>query len=132
RFNSAKNGGEVEIAYAAVEERAALRAFLRALRQLPLDAPWRATIWTPRDEDALPRLGRALRGRVVFTGPGEQSLADLLGRADMVVAASGIAPAVQPLLKGVAAGAIPIASRIPVYEEVLGDGEYGLFFEPGD
>jgi glycosyltransferase involved in cell wall biosynthesis len=132
RFTPAKEDGEVEIAYAAVEERAALRAFLRALRQLPPEPRWRATIWTPRVEDVLPRIGRGLRARVGIAGPGEQSLADLLGRADVVVAASGIAPAVQPLLKGVAAGAVPIASRIPVYEEVLGEGEHGLFFEPGD
>ena len=34
--------------------------------------------------------------------------------------------------KAVAAGAVPLASRIPVYEEVLGDGERGLLFEAGD
>jgi hypothetical protein len=27
---------------------------------------------------------------------------------------------------------VPVASRLPVYEELLGDGEYGFAFEPGD
>ena len=27
---------------------------------------------------------------------------------------------------------MPVASRLPVYEEVLGDGEAGLLFEPRD
>ena len=30
------------------------------------------------------------------------------------------------------AGAVPVASRLPVYEEVLRDGERGLLFEPRD
>ena len=132
RFSPGKRDGPLEIAYAAVEERSALRLLLRALRQLPSDREWRATIWTPRADDVLPRLGR-LRSRVEYAGPSEQSLTGLLGRADLLVAASGgIAPSVQSLLGAVAAGAVPIASRIPVYEEVLEDGEHGLFFEPGD
>ena len=27
---------------------------------------------------------------------------------------------------------MPVASRLPVYEELLADGEYGDGFEPGD
>ena len=27
---------------------------------------------------------------------------------------------------------MPVAARLPVYEEVLGDGERGLLFEPRD
>ena len=40
--------GPVEIVFAAEEERAALRLFLRALRQLPLELSWHATVWSPR------------------------------------------------------------------------------------
>jgi predicted metal-dependent phosphoesterase TrpH len=49
-----------------------------------------------------------------------------------VAASSGVASAAQLVLKGIAAGAVPVASRIPVYEEMLHDGEQGLLFEPGD
>jgi predicted metal-dependent phosphoesterase TrpH len=35
-------------------------------------------------------------------------------------------------MRAVAGGAVPVASRLPVYEEVLADGERGLFFEPRD
>ena len=35
-------------------------------------------------------------------------------------------------MKAIATGAVPVASRIPVYEEVLSDGADGLLFEPGD
>ena len=31
-----------------------------------------------------------------------------------------------------APGAVPVAARLPAYEEVLRDGERGLLFEPGD
>ena len=32
----------------AAEERAALRTLLRALRLLPADLDWHATVWSPR------------------------------------------------------------------------------------
>ena len=51
----------------------------------------------------------------------------------MAVAASlGHAPAPGLLVRALGAGAVPIAARLPAYEEVLGDGELGLLFEPGD
>ena len=66
-------------------------------------------------------------------GPEHESLAELLGRADVLCAAStGVAPSVQTVLKAIASGAVPVAARIPVYEEILDDGEEGLLFEPGD
>ena len=49
-----------------------------------------------------------------------------------MAASAGISPAPQLLLRAVAGGAVPVASRLPVYEEVLGDGELGLLFEPRD
>ena len=57
----------------------------------------------------------------------------MLAKADVVVLASGgSAPAPGLALAAIAAGAVPLASRIEVYEEVLADGERGLLFEPGD
>jgi glycosyltransferase involved in cell wall biosynthesis/histidinol phosphatase-like PHP family hydrolase len=122
----------VDIAYSAEEERAALRLFLRALRRLPPALPWRATIWS-RERGLQPALPRAIRDRLRFTGPSEGSEAQLLGAADVVVAASsGAAPAPQLLVRALAGGAVPVASRLPTYEETLNDGEFGLLFEPRD
>jgi hypothetical protein len=55
----------VEIVYVVEEERAALRLFIRALRKLPPDLPWAATIWArqPSSLPAIP-LARAIRDRV--------------------------------------------------------------------
>src|SRR5439155_22399398 len=53
--------------------------------------------------------------------------------ADVVVSASsGAAPAPQLLFRAMAGGAVPVASRLPTYEEALGDGERGLLFELRD
>jgi len=126
--------GTVEILFCLEEERAALRFFLRALRRLPKELPWRATVWSRVQalEPTVP-LSRAMRERVRFCSPADGSEAQFLATADVVVAASaGISPAPQHLMRAVAGGAVPVASRLPVYEEVLADGERGLFFEPRD
>jgi hypothetical protein len=126
--------GRIEILFCLEEERAALRLFLRALRKLPRELPWRATVWSRLQalEPAVP-LSRALRERVRFCGPADGSEAHFLGGAHVAVAASnGLSPAPQHLLRAVAGGAVPVASRLPVYEEVLADGERGLLFEPRD
>jgi predicted metal-dependent phosphoesterase TrpH/glycosyltransferase involved in cell wall biosynthesis len=133
RFAPTERKGSVEIAFAAEEERAALRLFVRALRRLPSEPEWRATIWSPRQDDLLPRLGRALRERIDFKNAADQPLSDLLGRADVLCATSGgIAPSPQLVLKAIAAGTVPLVSRIPVYEEIVGDGDQGLLFEHSD
>ena len=124
----------VEIVFSLEEERAALRLFLRALRRLPLELPWRATVWSrlPSTQPAVP-LPKSLRERVRFAGPADGSEAQHLARADVAVAAStGTAPAPQLLLRAQAGGAIPVASRLPEYEEATDDGERGLLFEPRD
>jgi predicted metal-dependent phosphoesterase TrpH/glycosyltransferase involved in cell wall biosynthesis len=136
RYSGARaepDAGPVEIAFVMDEERASLRLFLRALRRLPPAPSWRATIWTARAGDPPPRLGARLRERVRFTGGGEMRLEELLGAADVLCAASGgLAPAPTLLMKAVAAGCVPVAARLPVYEEALRDGELGLLFEPLD
>jgi predicted metal-dependent phosphoesterase TrpH len=50
----------------------------------------------------------------------------------VVVASSGIAPAPGVVLRALAAGAVPVVSRLPVYEELVADGEAGLVFAPTD
>ncbi|MEA2479217.1 MAG: hypothetical protein QOJ07_1139 [Thermoleophilaceae bacterium] len=132
--NGASSRELVEIVYSVEEERSALRLFLRALRRLPPELPWTATIWsrTPGALPAIP-LSRAIRDRVRFAGPEDGSEAQHLARAQIVVAAShGTAPSTSTLLRGMAGGAVPVASRLPQYEEALEDGERGLLFEPRD
>ena len=36
------------------------------------------------------------------------------------------------MLRALGAGAVPVVSRLPRYEEALDDGELGLLFEPRD
>jgi len=70
---------------------------------------------------------------VRFTGPTDGSEVQHLSRADIVVvASSGIAPAPQLPFRAMAGGAVPVASRLPQYEEALADGDRGLLFEPRD
>jgi predicted metal-dependent phosphoesterase TrpH/glycosyltransferase involved in cell wall biosynthesis len=124
----------VEILFSHEEERGALRLFLRALRKLPHELPWQATVWTrdPAGEPAVP-LAKAIRDRVHFVGPQQGSEAQYLARADIVVAASsGTSPATQLVIRALAGGAVPLVSRLPVYEEAVGDGDLGLLFEPRD
>ncbi len=128
-----EHDGPVHVLFSASEERAALRIFLRALRLLPDELEWRATVFSPRPLAVPATLGRALRDRVEFvdgTGGGE---ADLLAAADAIVLASeGVRPVPWTLVRALAAGVMPVASRLPPYEELLSDGKYGYVFEPGD
>jgi glycosyltransferase involved in cell wall biosynthesis len=123
-----------EIVFSAEEERGALRLFLRALRRLPTELDWRATIWL-RDPASAPAvsLSRRLRERVRLAGPADGSEAQHLARATIAVAAStGAAPAPQLVLRALAGGAVPVVARLPQYEEALREGELGLLFEPRD
>ena len=130
----ADRGGPLRIVFSAEEERGALRLFLRALRRLPVEEDWQATLWL-RDPAAAPAvsLPRRLRDRVTLAGPADGSEAQHLARAHIAVAASnGAAPAPQLVLRALAGGAVPVAARLPEYEEALRDGELGLLFEPRD
>jgi glycosyltransferase involved in cell wall biosynthesis len=123
----------LEIVMIAEEERAALRLFLRALRSLPADQNWRATVFSSRPLAAPATLGRALRDRVRFLGPAEADQQRVLAEADVAVFASeGLRAMPGTLVRAVAAGAVPVTSRLAPYEEVLSEGRYGLEFEPGD
>jgi hypothetical protein len=126
--------GSPEIVLSAEEERGAMRLFLRALRRLPTELGWRATIWL-RDPAAAATitLPRRLRDRVAFRGPVDGSEAQHLAHADIAVAASsGTAPAPQLVLRAMGAGAVPVVSRLPQYEELVREGELGPLFEPRD
>jgi glycosyltransferase involved in cell wall biosynthesis len=126
-------GDVVELVLPAEEERAALRAFLRALRLLPSELSWRATVFSSRSLAAPATLSRELRDRVRFLDARETTAAQALAQADvMVLASEGIRPMPGILLRALAAGVVPVTSRLPAYEELLSDGEYGLVFEPGD
>jgi glycosyltransferase involved in cell wall biosynthesis len=122
-----------ELAMVATEERAALRAFLRALRALPPELEWHATVWSPRPMAPPATLSRLLRERITFVEASDYDESRLLANADVVVFASdGDRTTPGALVRALGAGAVPVASRLPVYEEVLGDGERGPMFEPGE
>jgi hypothetical protein len=122
-----------EIVMIATEERAALRLFLRALRALPPEPVWHATVWYPRPTAPPATLTRLLRERITFKEASESDAADLLRTADTAVFASeGDRATPGTLVRALGAGAVPVASRLPAYEEALGEGECGFMFEPGE
>jgi predicted metal-dependent phosphoesterase TrpH/glycosyltransferase involved in cell wall biosynthesis len=121
----------LRIAFCLQEERGALRLFLRALRRLPLDLRWEASVWLPDATEM--RIARRLRDRVHPVRPHEASPEQVILGADVVCVASGGArPAPGLVRKALAAGAIPVASYLPLYEELTGEGRRGLLFQPGD
>ena len=125
--------GPLEIALVADEDRPAVRTLLRALRRLPASSDWHATVWSPRGAASGPPLRQELHERITFAGPDDCDEDALLARAHVVVRAStGAAPAPGGLVRAIGAGCIPVAAGLPVYEELLGDGEHGLLFSPGD
>jgi glycosyltransferase involved in cell wall biosynthesis len=123
----------LRIAFVGLEERAALRTFLRALRRLGTDTDWEATVLSASGSSSQVPLRADLRDRVRFLEPSHTDSDQVLEGADVVVLASaGGLPAPGLALAAIGARAVPLASRLDVYEEVLGDGERGLLFEPGD
>lgn len=125
--------GRVRFGFVDDEERPALRLVLRALRRLDPQLPWEATIISARGPSSSAPLRPDLEPRVHYATPDELAEADLLARTDVLVAASdGAAPRPGLLLRALNAGAVPLASRLPAYEEALGEGELGLLFEPRD
>jgi hypothetical protein len=126
-------GNEPRVVMIAVEERAALRTFLRALRLLPLDQPWSVTVFSPRPLATPATLSRTLRERVRFLDGADTSAEIALAGADVVVLGSdGARPAPWVLLSALASGIVPIAPGIAPYDELLVEGGRGLEFIPGD
>jgi predicted metal-dependent phosphoesterase TrpH/glycosyltransferase involved in cell wall biosynthesis len=121
-------GERVRLVFIDAEERGALRLFLRALRRLDLALPWEATVVSAQGPSTSTPLNAQLRERVTFLADGEDAA---LAQADAVIcASSGTLPAPAIILRATAAGAVPVAARLPVYEELAED--HGLLFEPGD
>jgi predicted metal-dependent phosphoesterase TrpH/glycosyltransferase involved in cell wall biosynthesis len=124
--------GRLRILFCCEEERGALRLFLRALRRLPAELDWEATVWTQSPADTPLRIARPLRERIELVGPAI-SQQDLVAGADVLIAASGgPAPAPQLVRRALAGGAVPVVSRLPIYSELVADGRLGLMFAPGD
>jgi predicted metal-dependent phosphoesterase TrpH/glycosyltransferase involved in cell wall biosynthesis len=127
------SGGKrrLRIAFCLEEERGALRLFLRAVRRLPLEAEWEVAIWVGDATEV--RVAQRLRERVRVVRGSESSPEALIAAADIVCAASG-GPRVAPelLRMALASGAVPVAPQIALYEELLGDGDRGMLFPPGD
>ncbi len=125
--------GPVRILFVDDEERAALRLFLRALRRLDAGGPWEATVVSARGPSSSTPLRADLQARVRYLSPDEVGEPDALARADVLVTASdGASPAPGLVLRALHARVVPLASRLPVYEELLGEGAHGLLFEPRD
>ncbi len=126
-------GSSLRVTFAATEERAALRTFLRALRLLETDADWQATVWSPRPLTAAAALGGRLSGRLRFVDQETTGLREVMADTDVLVLGSdGAAPTPGVLLPALASGVVPVASSIPVYAELLGDGSRGLQYPPAD
>jgi glycosyltransferase involved in cell wall biosynthesis len=125
--------GRVRIAYCAEEERGALRLLLRALRKLPDDLDWEGVIWFDGPTDPLARVSRKLRERLRVVRPRDGEPAEFLADADIACLASGGVRAAPGLVrKAFAARAVPVASDLELYRELVAEGERGLLFPLGD
>ena len=118
----------------AGEERAAVRTFLRALRALPADVAWTAEVLTRRPTAPPATLSRVLRERVSFQRARRRGrvVGAEPGRRGRVRLRRRLGDARAPWCAPSASGATVVASRLPVYQEILADGELGLMFEPGE
>ncbi len=127
------DGAPVRIFFSAGEERAALRLFLRALRGLPREAAWEARVYSPRPLALPAALGARLRDRVELLDATRTSEEQAMAGSDVIVLASGgVRPTPGTLVRALSLGLVPVASRLEVYVELLGDGHHGFAFEPGE
>lgn len=87
------------------------------------------------DRATLERLAAARLpvGRWRFTGRiAPAAMADLLGRAEVVLSASRSDSTSQSLLETMACGAVPVVSDLAGNREWVGDGDGARLFAPGD
>jgi predicted metal-dependent phosphoesterase TrpH/glycosyltransferase involved in cell wall biosynthesis len=123
----------LKIAFSEREEPGALRLFLRALRRLPTDLEWTATIYADEPGEVHFRVAQQIRERIKVIGPDQASLADLLSHSDVFVAASnGPRPDQAAVRQAIVSGAVPVTTTIGRYVELMGDGQRGLLFPAGD
>src|ERR671923_2621254 len=86
--------GPIRFAFCAQEERQALPPFLRALRRIPGDLDWTATVFSPTGAAPTGALRSRLRDRLTICSAMDTTENDVLAQADVLVAASlGQAPA---------------------------------------
>ncbi|MDQ2699861.1 MAG: glycosyltransferase [Actinomycetota bacterium] len=125
--------GPFRIAFTDSEEKGALRLFLRALRRLPADLDWSATIYSDDPGEVVVRISKTIRDRIKVIGPDQASLAELLSSSHIFCGASGgPSPVPSAVRQAMAAGAVPVVSTISRYIELVGDGQRGLLFPVGD
>lgn len=118
----------LRIAYLEQEERAAMRTLLRALRLLPAGLAWEARLMSARGPSASAPLPPELAGQVTFLPAGDELEEQaLLEWAQVAVFASdGADPAPTGVVRAIAAGAVPVATRLAAHLEVIGEDERGL------
>jgi glycosyltransferase involved in cell wall biosynthesis len=125
--------GRVRIVHCAEEERGGLRLLLRALRKLPDELDWEGVIWFDGPTDPLARVSRRLRERLRVVRPRDGEPAEFLAGADITCLTSGgVRTAPGLIRKAFAAGAVPVASDLELYRELVAEGERGLLFPLGD
>jgi len=123
----------LRIAFVADEEHASLRLFLRALRALPDGASWQARICSPRALATPATLSQRLRRHLRFNEDPSAYVERALADSDVIVLASAGQHATPSLIvRALRAGVVPIASGLPVYDELLAEDSAGLLFSPGD
>lgn len=128
-----EDDGVLRIAFTDFEEKGALRTFLRALRRLPAELDWSATIYSEDPGTLNLRLAKALRERVKLIGPDQVGLDRVLAASDVFCAASGGArPSPSAVLQAQASGATAVLSAVLPYLELADDGRKALLFSPGD
>lgn len=118
--------GSPQLVFVDDVERQALRLVLRALRRLPEDVPWRATIAT---DAPLPALRASLRTRIRFV-PVAQGADALRSASVVILPALGHAPRPAPVALAAGSPVIPVISDLPAFQELTGGR--GLAFPPGD
>jgi predicted metal-dependent phosphoesterase TrpH/glycosyltransferase involved in cell wall biosynthesis len=126
-----EEGRPFRIAFSLEEERGALRLFMRALRRLPRSLDWEAAVWLPDGGDV--RMSRRLRERVHVVGPRSYAPEELVAAADAVCLGSGGPRTAPGLIRAaLGSGTVPVVAQLPLYDELVRDGEAGLMFPPGD
>ena len=118
----------LRIAYVEQEERAAMRTVLRAFKELPAGLPWEARLMSGRGPSASAPLSPELARQVTFLPAGASAEErELLEWADVAIFASdGAEPAPVGVVRAIAAGAVPIATRLAAHLEVIGQDDRGL------
>lgn len=125
--------GPLRIAFSDAEEKGATRTFLRALRRLPADLDWTATVWSEQPGEVVLRVSKTIRNRIKVIGPDQASLADLLSHSHIFCAtSSGSKPVPGAVRQAIASGAVPVTTTIARYTELVGDGQRGRLFPVGD